>query len=524
MIRHLALVGLPGSGKSTVARVLAARLGWDHADTDEAVEAAAGRSITSIMGERGEAAFREMELAALRGALEAGRPTVIACGGGLIAEKGAARLLLDHACVVWLDAPDAVLLQRLGGAADRPLLREDPPSRLADLRRRRQDAQARAHLRMSTDGRPPELVAAELAELAGAVRIDVPGRAYHVLVAPGAASRIASHLPAATGRVAVVADGAVLPLAHRLCRAVRAAGMEATVIPLRGGEGVKTWAAAGRLLERLAALRLERRDCVIATGGGTVGDLCGFAAAAYLRGVAWINVPTTLLAMVDSAVGGKTGVNLRRGKNLAGAFWQPRAVVCDTDVLSTLPDRAFRAAFSEIVKYSMVGDRVSPSRLELQLDALLQRDPGGLAETVRACCDAKGAVVATDEREGDRRAILNYGHTVAHALEAATGYGDDLWHGEAVAAGMRAAGRLSVAQLGCPTADIDWQDQLLGRCGLGAVPPLAVDAVMDRLGADKKAVGGSPRWVLLEARGVPRTGQQVPEALVRETLASLLAA
>jgi 3-dehydroquinate synthase len=331
------------------------------------------------------------------------------------------------------------------------------------------------------------------------------------------------HVPVGAVRVAVIADRSVPTASARLVASLRSTGISTTVLGVVGGEPLKTWAAAGRLLARLGAAGLQRNDCVIALGGGTVGDLAGFAAATYLRGIAWVNVPTTLLAMVDSAVGGKTGVNLPRGQNLAGAVWQPRAVICDPDLLRTQDDRSFRSAFAEIVKYSMITETTLTADLDTRLDRLLDRDVEALTGIVRESCAIKARVVSGDERDTGERAVLNYGHTVGHALEAAAGFGDTLLHGEAVATGMRAAGRLSVNELGCPAQDIAWQDEMIARCGLGTSPVFEPDRVLEHMRADKKMVGGQLGWVLLEGRGRPRCGQHVPEPAVRDALDSVLA-
>ena len=218
----------------------------------------------------------------------------------------------------------------------------------------------------------------------------------------------------------------------------------------------------------------------------------------------------------------RLGVNLVRGKNLAGAIWQPRAVICDPDVLATQDDRSFRSAFAEIIKYSMITDTSLAAMLDGDLDRLLARDPGTLTETVRECCAIKARVVASDERETGQRAVLNYGHTVGHSLEAATGLGAVL-HGEAVAVGMRAAGLLSVRVLGCTPADIDWQDEMIARCGLSTNVVVDPQRVLGYMGADKKTVGDHLGWVLLEARGRPRIGVSVTETEVRRALEAVLA-
>ena len=538
-VERIALVGLPGTGKSAVGRLLARRLGWRLVDTDAEVEAGAGRSVTEVFAEEGEAGFRRRELEAIRSAL-AGTAAVVACGGGAVAGAEAAALLRGQACAVWLDGPDAVLLRRLGAAADRPLLRDDPPRRLAELRAAREPLyRAVAALRVDVDADPEEVAdrvadavagrrilppaAGQRSQPAAEVVVALGDRAYPVLVGEGVAGRLADHLPPGATRVAVDADQAVLGLARELAGRQRGTGRTVAVIPVRGGEPIKTWAAAGRLLDRLAGAALDRGDCVVGVGGGSVGDLAGFAAATYQRGIAHVQVPTTLLAMVDAAIGGKTGVNLRRGKNLAGAFWQPRAVLCDLAVLATLAERPYRAALAEIIKTAMIAPGPLPDLLDSSLDALLERDPAVVAAAVRACCALKAEVVGADERETGRRAILNYGHTAGHALEAVTGYGDSLLHGEAVACGMRVAGRLSVALAGCPAGDVAWQDGLLARSGLGGLPPVDPAAVVAATRSDKKARAGRVGWVLLARRGQATTGHHVPDEDVYNALRGLAA-
>ncbi|HEY8672363.1 MAG TPA: 3-dehydroquinate synthase [Candidatus Dormibacteraeota bacterium] len=522
-IQRIALVGLPGSGKTTVAPLLAERLGWSSVDLDDEVAAVSGRSPAAIIAGDGEAFFRQVELAALQSVLQRAGPVVIACGGGVITQAAAQRTLTDACAVVWLDAPDAVLVERLGDVATRPLLEGSAATVLPRLRAERAAAHHAAHLQVSSDDQPEAVASRIAAALDGAVTVDVSGRSYCVEVRPGAIDDVVLHIPAGAKRVALVADRAVGAATSRLVAALRSAGISTTLLPVSGGEPIKTWTAAGRLLARLGTAALQRNDCVIALGGGTVGDLAGFAAATYLRGVAWINVPTTLLAMVDSALGGKTGVNLARGKNQAGAIWQPHAVICDPNLLGTQDDRSFRSAFAEIVKYSMIAETRLSADLDARLDRLLSRDPQALADVVRECCAIKARVVAFDERDRGERAVLNYGHTVGHALEAAAGFGERLLHGEAVAVGMSAAGRLSIRELGCPVEDIDWQDEMIIRCGLGTSLVFEPERVLEHMRADKKMVGDRLGWVLLDSRGHPRSGQHVPEPEVRDALHAVLA-
>jgi shikimate kinase / 3-dehydroquinate synthase len=535
-LRRVALVGLPGSGKSAVGAALARRLGWRHVDTDALVEQRAGRSVSQVFAEEGEEGFRARELAALQEALAGDGALVLSCGGGLVAQPDAGALLIESAWVVWLDAGDTVLLRRLGDAADRPLLRADPISALQRLRAERAAAHARAHLRVDVDDWDVEgVVDAVVDALSGAriaggadvrspareLSVDLGPRSYPVTVRPGAVEAVLEALPRGASRVAVVADRAVLDHARRLVALLRR-DVRASLIPVAGGEQVKTWASAGRLVNRLAALGLDRGDCVVAVGGGTVGDLAGFAAATYQRGLPVIQVPTTLLAMVDSAIGGKTGVNLPTGKNLAGAFWQPRAVVCDVDVLGSVPERDWRAAFAEIVKYSMIAAADLRAVLDAHLDALLARDRDALVPVIARCCEIKAQVVSDDEREAGRRAILNYGHTVGHALETVTGHGETLVHGEAVAAGMRVAGLLSVRLRGCPAGDVRWQDEVLRRCGIGAIPAgVDVPRVVEATRADKKSRAGAVRWVLVDGLGSASFGHLVPEDEVQAAISEV---
>ncbi|HYL71832.1 MAG TPA: 3-dehydroquinate synthase [Candidatus Dormibacteraeota bacterium] len=520
---RIALVGLPGSGKSTVGARLAARLGWPCVDLDERVEADQGRSVAAIFAADGEAAFRRYEHRALLQALSEGGPAVLACGGGLMAQDGARHALLEHTKVVWLDAPDAVLLARLTNGSARPLLGDNPAVSLARLRDERTHAYEQAPLRiLATE--PLEAVVERIASATG-VGIDrhlgSPG--WTVEVSSGALAAVGKHLPAGATRVALIADRCVPDAAQQVADMLTSRGTDVVHIAVAGGEALKTWDVAGDVLSRLAQGRLRRGDCVLALGGGTVGDLAGFVAATYLRGIAWVNVPTTLLAMVDSAVGGKTGVNLPQGKNLAGAFWQPLAVVADTSLLAQLPERAYRSALGEVVKYAMIGTQDMATFVENKLEDVIARDTSTLEELVARCMTAKAAVVQEDPREKGPRQALNYGHTVAHALEAVTGFDDDvLTHGEAVATGMRAAGRLSARTLGCPDADIAWQDALLDRCGFGAAPPADTETVIARLGHDKKATAVGVGWVLLQRRGQPRLGQRVDDAAVREAVSEVL--
>ena len=522
---HVVLVGLPGSGKSTVAPLLAARLGRAAVDTDGVVEQRSGTTVAEMFSTLGEAAFRAEERRAVDAALRSPEPLVIAAGGGMLAQPGALEAVLARATVVFLEAGHEVLVSRLGPqAASRPLLAAGPAPALERLEATRLGAHGHAQLRVRVDQLDAAGAAQAIAEaLDGSIRVGT-AHPYLVRVGSGVSREVAAHLPASARRVLVIADQAVAVVAGLIADDLREREVAAEVVSIPGGEPAKQWSSAGALLERCSEHGLERDDCIVAVGGGSVGDVAGMVAATYLRGIPWVVVPTTLLSMVDSAVGGKTAVNLRRGKNLAGVFWQPRAVLCDPEVLSTLSERSFRSAFAEIVKTSMIGNPQLAAMLDQRLPGALRHQPDAIADVVRGCCALKAEVVAGDEREGGRRAVLNYGHTVGHAVEALTGLGGGLDHGEAVAFGMRVAGALSVVVCGCPAAAIAHQDELLDSCGLSHRPHLPVEAIAAQLGADKKARGGVPRWVLLRDRGEPVAGVELPPDAVGAALAEAVVA
>jgi len=322
-------------------------------------------------------------------------------------------------------------------------------------------------------------------------------------------------------RCAVITDANVAPLyAEVALRALKATGFDPALITVPAGETAKSLKTVHACYDQLAAQRLERKSFVVALGGGVVGDLAGFVAATYLRGLAFVQVPTTLLAQVDSSVGGKVGVNLKAGKNLVGAFHQPRLVLADLGTLGTLPVREFRAGLAEVIKYGIIYDAVFFRRLERDFVKLLKRDPKTLAAVVARCCEIKAEVVGQDETESGLRAILNFGHTIGHGLEAISRYGKYL-HGEAIAIGQVAAARLSWGLLGLPAAEVERIRNLFEQAGLPTTVKLApaqVQALLGALRLDKKVSGGEVKFVLASQLGKVRYGLPVPDAMVREVL------
>ena len=328
-------------------------------------------------------------------------------------------------------------------------------------------------------------------------------RSYPIHIGPGLLDRVECFAPAVAGRHAmVVTNETVAPLyADRLERTLAAAGARTGRIVIPDGEEHKTWRTLDAVFGSLLEARADRKSVLVALGGGVVGDLAGFAAASYQRGVAFVQVPTTLLAQVDSSVGGKTGINHPLGKNMIGAFHQPLAVVADTDTLASLPEREFRAGLAEVVKYGAIHDAAFFAWLEESLDALLAREPAALARAIHRSCEVKAEIVALDERESGPRALLNLGHTFGHAIETVQGYGAWL-HGEAVAAGMAMAARFS-ARLGrLAPADADRLVAFLARAKLPTEPPrMAPQAWLEAMGRDKKNESGRITLILLDALG-----------------------
>ena len=355
------------------------------------------------------------------------------------------------------------------------------------------------------------------------VRVELGARSYPIHIGAGALDAAELYRPQlGAGRVAVITNTVVAPLyLDRVKAALARAGATSTVdLLVEDGEQAKSWAALERVFDALLGARLGRDAVIVALGGGVVGDLAGFAAAIYQRGIPFIQVPTTLLAQVDSSVGGKTAVNHARGKNMLGAFHQPGAVIADVGTLATLPERELRAGLAEVIKHGVALDAAFVDWLEANVEQLLARKPLALVHAVHRSCELKAQVVAADEREAGRRAVLNLGHTFGHAIEAGAGYGTWL-HGEAVAAGMVMAAELSVRAGLLAAADCTRVRRLVQRAGLPTTGPiLAPERYLELMALDKKAALGRVRFVLLEGIGHAALRGDVDERWVREAIAA----
>lgn len=358
------------------------------------------------------------------------------------------------------------------------------------------------------------------------VRVDLGPRSYAIRIGRGLLNTVGSACAAlqAPPRCALITDTNVASLyGTRAQRSLVAAGFEPCCVVIPAGEKAKRLQRVSACYEALAAHRIERRSLIVAIGGGVVGDLAGFVAATYLRGLPWVQIPTTLLAQVDSSVGGKVGVNLPDGKNLVGAFHQPKLVLCDLDTLETLSPREFRAGLAEIIKYGVIADARLFRRLEHHMDRIVARDPDLLGPIIARSCQIKARVVGADETEEGLRAVLNFGHTIGHGLEAISRYGRYL-HGEAIAVGQVAAAHLSHQCAGLPNRQVDQIQRLLRRAGLPVTVRLnrpQRERLFTAMRLDKKVRGGDIRFVLARRLGSARYGETVPPAAIEQVLNSL---
>jgi len=355
------------------------------------------------------------------------------------------------------------------------------------------------------------------------VPVQLGCRSYAIKIGAGLLARLGGECARLKlgARCAIITDTNVgRHYAKVTFNALATAGFSPSLIIVPAGETAKSLKTVQTCYDLLAAHRLERKSFIVALGGGVVGDLAGFVAATYLRGLAFVQVPTTLLAQVDSSVGGKVGVNLKAGKNLVGAFYQPRLVLCDLDTLKTLPEREYRAGLAEVIKYGIIYDAKLFAQLERDLPKLLRREAKPLADIIARCCEIKAEIVGQDEMEGGLRAILNFGHTIGHAIENISGYGKYL-HGEAIAIGQVAAAMLSAGRLGLPERDVARVANLFQWTGLPVsirLGGLQRKRLLAAMRLDKKVSGGEIKFVLARKIGRVVWGQRVPEDLLHQAL------
>jgi len=536
--RSIVLVGMMGAGKTSVGKRLARRLGLPFVDADAEIEAGAQMTIPEIFERFGEAYFRDGERRVIARLL-GDEPKVLATGGGAFLDETTRRRVGERGVSIWLKPDFEVLLRRVRKRSNRPLLRTaDPDATLRRLLDERSPTYALADMTIESHEGPHdavvEMILARLRLRVGSsgaeaapdgaapreVEVALGARAYKILIGEGLIEAAGAHIGrlAPGAQCAVVTDETVAALhLEKLSRSLAREGLKTAVIVCPPGEATKSYAEFARVSDALIGAHIERGDIVVAFGGGVIGDLAGFCAACLRRGVRCVQMPTTLMAQVDSSVGGKTAINAPAGKNLVGAFHQPSLVLADSGVLDTLSPREFRAGYAEIVKYGLIGDRDFFEWLETRWREVFSGGPARL-EAIAKSCAAKARVVAADEIERGERALLNLGHTFGHALERLTHYeGARLVHGEGVAIGMACAFRFS-RELGlCSGQDAVRVENHLKGVGLptriGQISGLKADAqaILAAMRQDKKVERGRLTFILAKGIGESFVAKDVSE-------------
>jgi 3-dehydroquinate synthase len=533
---NVILIGMMGSGKTTVGRLLAKQLGKTFIDSDEEIQRRTGVTIPHIFDVEGEAGFRQRESAVLEDLAERS-DLVLATGGGAILSPHNRSVLKASGAVVYLKSNVHDLWQRTRHDTNRPLLQTaDPRGKLQELFEQRDPLYAEiADIVMQTGKQSVHVLLIRLQqrlqEMSArsnvgddksmkTLSVGLAERSYPIHIGNDLLNKpelLLPYLP--RKRAVVVTNTTVAPLyLGRLTEVLAKHQIQVESIILPDGEQYKNNESMNVIYDALLRSRCERSTPIIALGGGVVGDMTGFAAASYLRGVPFIQIPTTLLSQVDSSVGGKTGINHPLGKNMIGAFYQPLVVLADVTTLDTLSDKELRAGIAEVIKYGLIRDLPFLEWLEANIEKLLSRDKVALQYAIARSCQNKAEVVGVDERESGERALLNLGHTFGHAIENGMGYG--VWlHGEAVATGTIMATDLS-HRLGWLSAeDVMRVRKLFERAGLPTIgPKLGAEKYMQLMGLDKKVADGKIRFVLLKSLGNAVMTGDVPQAMLEQTL------
>lgn len=541
--RNIILTGFSFTGKTRVGQEVARRLGWGFVDSDDVIVEVAGKDIPQIFAQDGEKRFRQLERQVL-GELCARKELVIATGGGAVVDPRNRELFARSGMVICLEASPQTIYERLIAAQQansvvRPLLAgPEPLKQIESLKMSRQPYYALADWAVHTDNLTIQEASDEVIHCwrklgerwnqersEGASFVVTATESYPVFVGWGLLDELGSRMRrAGLGEFAfIISDEEVFLLyGARASESLERAGfgVEAFVVP--PGEGTKTLDTAAQLYDWLVERRAERIHAIVALGGGMVGDLAGFVAATFLRGMPLVQVPTTLVAMADSAIGGKVAVNHPQGKNLIGAFYQPCLVLADVSTLSTVPQRELTSGWAEVIKHAMILDPGLVDFLEVHAEKLLNLEVEATTEAVRRSATLKAGVVAEDEKERGRRMILNYGHTIGHALEAATDY-ERLFHGEAVAIGMMAAAMISEKLGLLPQETVKRQEGLIQKFGLPTTcPGIERGRVLGAIELDKKVRERAVNWVLLRGIGQPMISNEVPLEHVVGALDKLL--
>ena len=544
--QNLILTGFSFTGKSVVAKDVAKRLGRSLIDSDHRIADIAGKSIPDIFAEDGEEHFRRLEREVLEKACKQ-KGVVIAIGGGAIVDPRNRELLSGSGVIVCLEAEPQTIYERLLSSdqgedtVPRPLLAvDDPMRRIIELKASRQACYATADWAVYTDELTQEEVVDEVirgfervceqrsdASYSGDIPfvVTTPTQSYSAFVGWGILDDLGRRMRQAglSGCANIISDENVFPhYGARAASSLVEAGFAVESFSVPPGETTKALDTAVQIYDWLVARRTERVHTIVALGGGMVGDLAGFVAATFLRGLPLVHVPTSLIAMADSAIGGKVAVNHPSAKNLIGAFYQPDLVLADVGTLQTLPERELVSGWGEVIKHGLILDRGFVEFLEGNVEELIALEPKAIVKALRHSAWLKAGVVSEDDRERERRMVLNYGHTIAHGLEAATGYQRFL-HGEAVAIGMTGAARLSQRLGLIPNEVVERQRKLIEMFGLPtACSGVGRADVMKAMELDKKVRQRAVKWVLLEDIGRAAFRSDVPQEDVEAVLEELV--
>ena len=541
---NIYLTGFSGTGKTTVGREVAARLGWGYTDVDDEIVALSGRNIHDIFREDGEAKFRGIEHDALMSATKV-TGHVVATGGGVVVDERNRDLMNATGVIVCLEARADTIFQRISTSTQeagvvRPMLQGgNPLQQIIDLKATRQVAYAHADWTIQTDTlNHAEVVdevihawthlakspsdATDEPDLAATVRTS--STSYPVFTNWGGLTHFGERVKNTLGRqprsAYIITDTNVYPHARTVQNSLEASGIPSHVFFIESGESHKTLETVQHIYQWLASQKAERDHTVIAVGGGVVGDVAGFVAGTYLRGLPLVQVPTTLVSMMDAGIGGKTGVDLPEGKNLVGLFKQPEFVLADVSTLSSLPERERNSGWAEAIKHGFILDEDLLTTFETEQQAISALNPEITADVIRRSMRIKAEVVSKDEKETlGVRILLNYGHTIGHAIEAVTNY-RELLHGEAVAIGIMGAAYISNEMNMISDQDVERHRSLLSSYKLStSYPGMDIDAVRQAMLMDKKVVGGKIRWVLLNSIGnavvVPTVSSQIVDRALR---------
>jgi len=560
-LTNLIITGFSGTGKSLVAKEVARGLNWDFLDTDDEIVRQTGKPIAEIFRQDGEARFRELERETIRKACQQ-RQTVIAIGGGAIVDPQNYELLAKTGLIVCLEAKPETIYERLFREAAcspetevRPLLANDNPmERIRQLKASRQPYYANVDWAVHTDNLNINQAAVEVIRASRLLRryapsndkekaqsgidkdiaclVETATQNYPVFVGYGLLDRLGEKMKKAalSGTVTIISDENVFSLyGSKVEGILKDAGFAVNSFVVPPGEKTKNMDYAIKIYDFLVEHRTERDDIIIALGGGMVGDLAGFIAATFLRGMPWVQMPTSLVAMVDASIGGKVGVNHTEGKNLIGAFYQPNLVLADCQTLTTLPQRELISGWAEVIKHGLILDEEFVQFLESNVNRLTKLEPELLTRAIAHSAAMKAQVVNQDEKEREgKRTILNYGHTIAHGVEAATQYKHFL-HGESVAIGMVGAAKLSQRLGLLPSAAVERQRALLQKFGLPTSLrakrgnlKLSLAGVTKAMELDKKVKGKAIRWVLLQDIGKVVIRSDVPHQEVLAVLQDMV--